>query len=191
MTKIIGITGLIASGKSTLTKYLLEKGYKVFDADKEVKDLYSEENFLNKLKIIFPDVFINNNIDKSLLAKLIFSNKNEKEKLEKLIHPLIEKKCDIFINTNQLEKTIFLDVPLLFEVGWNKKCNEIITIILDKDIQKERYINRGGDISLFDKILENEGDIEFKKSNSTYIIDNNGNLEDFYKKVNNILSNVN
>ena len=80
---------------------------------------------------------------------------------------------------------------MLFEVGWNKKCNEIITIILDKDIQKERYINRGGDISLFDKILENEGDIEFKKSNTTYIIDNNGNLEDFYKKVNNILSNVN
>ena len=141
MTKIIGITGLIASGKSTLTKYLLEKGYKVFDADKEVKDLYYEENFLNKLKIIFPDVFINNNIDKSLLAKLIFSNKNEKEKLEKLIHPLIEKKCDIFIKTNQLEKTIFLDVPLLFEVGWNKKCNEIITIILDKDIQKERFVS--------------------------------------------------
>lgn len=187
MSKIIGITGLIASGKSTLTNYLKEKRYRVFDADQEVRELYSNINFLNRLKEIFPDVFIEGTLNKSILSKIIFSNSFEKKKLESLIHPIVEKKCNDFIESNINEMFIFLDIPLLFEVGWNKKCDEIILVIINKEIQKERYIKRGGKPELFENIIKNQGNIIDKISKSTYILENNNTIKCFYSEIDKII----
>lgn len=191
MAKVIGITGPISSGKSTLSNYLKQKGYKIFDADLEVKNIYQDENFLIKLKNDFPDVFINNVFDKSQLSKIIFFDKEKKVKLENLTHPIVEKKCDDFIKKFNQEKNIFIDVPLLFEVNWDKKCDEIILLTIEKSLQKERYVNRGGKLDLFEKIIKNQNDIESKISKSTYTINNNGTLKDFYTKIDSILNKIN
>lgn len=187
MVKVIGITGLIASGKSTLSNYLKEKGYKIFDADYEVKKLYSNNDFLNILKKAFPTAFVNSILNKDILAQIVFSNLIKKNKLENLIHPIIEMKCDEFVKDNANEKVIFLDIPLLFEVGWDKKCNEIILVVIDKEIQKIRYIERGGKAELFEKIIKNQGYIEDKKSKSTYIIENNDSIKKFYDKIDKVM----
>lgn len=190
MVKIVGITGLVACGKSTLTNYLRSKNFKVFDADFESKQLYTKSDFLNTLRLSFPTVFDGDIFDKKILANIVFSNKQEKKKLENLIHPIIEKKCDEFIKNNINEKIIFLDIPLLFEVNWNKKCSDVILIIADKEIQKERFLERGGDAKIFDKIIENQGNVEEKVSKSNYVLENNHSLSEFYGKIDNILENI-
>jgi len=191
MVKVIGITGLLACGKSTLTNYLKSKNFKVFDADFESKILYMDCNFLNILKLNFPNAFDGDIFNKKVLANIIFSDKKEKKKIESLGHPIIEKKCDEFIKNNINEKIIFLDIPLLFEVQWNKKCDEVILIIADKKIQKDRFLKRGGDIEIFDKIIKNQGNIEEKISKSNYILENNGSLDEFYNKIDNLLRSFN
>ncbi len=191
MAKVIGITGLIASGKSTLTNYLKEKGYRVFDADYSVKELYNNIAFLDGLKDIFPTAFIDGNFNKSILSKIVFSSPAEKKKLENIIHPIIEKKCDEFIKDNMDESLIFLDIPLLFEVNWDRKCNEVVLVVVNKEIQKERYIGRGGKPELFEKIIENQGNIEEKISKSTYVLENNSDINDFYRKIDDTLYKLN
>ena len=188
MAKVVGITGLIASGKSTLTEYLLGKGYKVFDSDREVKKLYTENSFLNRLQKSFPEVFANKKLDKSLLSSIVFSDTNKRRILEQLIHPTIEKKCDDFIKNNINEKVIFLDIPLLFEVGWDKKCDEIILITINRENQLKRYLERGGKIELFEKIIQNQGNMKEKILKSTYILDNNDTTEKFYRQIDKLIS---
>ncbi len=187
MAVVIGITGLVAAGKSTLIDYLKLKNFKVFDADLETRKLYLNDEFLSRLKQIFPDTFKEGVFDKKYLRNLIFSNKQEKSKLENLIHPIIEEKCDEFIKQNIIERTIFLDIPLLFEVKWNKKCNDVILVLADKAIQKQRFLERGGDVEIFDKIIENQGNVDEKISKSKYILNNNGSLRDFYHEIDKIL----
>ena len=189
MVKVIGITGLVACGKSTLTNYLKSKNFKVFDADFESKQLYTKSDFLNTLKLSFPTAFDVDICDKKILSNIVFSNKQDKKKLESLIHPIIEKKCDEFIKDNINEKIIFLDIPLLFEVKWNKKCSDIILVIADKKIQKERFLERGGDAKIFDKIIENQGNVKEKISKSNYVLENNHSLSEFYVEIDNILKN--
>ncbi|MDD2839503.1 MAG: dephospho-CoA kinase [Rickettsiales bacterium] len=188
MTKVIGITGLIASGKSVLADYLKSKGFKVFDADCESKKLYMNIDFLNKIKQIFPNSFKGEVFDKNYLRNLIFSDKNEKSKLENLIHPILERKCEEFIKENINEKVIFLDIPLLFEVKWDKKCSDVILVIVDKQIQLQRFLERGGDIKIFDKIIENQGNIEEKISKSKYVLYNDYSLKEFYDEIEEILN---
>lgn len=190
MTKIIGITGLLASGKSTLTKYILKQNYIVFDSDFEVNKLYNDNNFLNEVKNIFPQAFINVTINKKILAEEIFSNNEKKLALEKLVHPLIEIKLDNFIKNNQNQEIIFIDVPLLFEVEWNKKCHEIILVASNEKISFERFIARGGQPNMFHKIISNQSDLKYKIQNSTYVIENNESLERFYNKIDKVLEKI-
>jgi dephospho-CoA kinase len=187
MTKVVGVTGLVASGKSTLINYLKTKNFKVFDADYEVSELYLNSIFLEKIKIFFPIAFNEQKLDKKCLANIIFTNKEEKIKLENLIHPIIEKKCDEFIKNNINEKLIFLDIPLLFEVKWDKKCTDIILIKINKQIEKQRFIKRGGNYEMFDKIVQNQYNNE-KISKQSYKINNNGMLSDFYQKIDDIVN---
>lgn len=190
MAKVVGITGLVSSGKSTVSKYIKDKGYKVFDADYEVKNLYKDNDFLLRLQNEFPGAFVNNDFDKLRLSKTVFENAEKRKKLESIIHPIIEEKCDIFIKEYINEKVIFIDIPLLFEVEWDKKCNEIILVLVNRDIQKNRYLERGGNPEIFDNIIKSQGNIGEKIAKSTYIIENNGSFEDFYKNLDEVLQKI-
>jgi len=188
MTKIVGITGLIASGKSTLSRYLKDKGFPIFDADHEVMELYNDIIFLKDIKKIFPEAFVDNRINKNILSRSVFSNLGKKRKLEALIHPIIEKRCNEFIRNNLSRELIFLDVPLLFEAGWDKKCDMIILVITNSKVQRDRYIKRGGKPELFENILRCQGNVEEKILKSTYVLENNGSLEQLYDEADKIIN---
>ncbi|MDR2526773.1 MAG: tRNA lysidine(34) synthetase TilS [Rickettsiales bacterium] len=175
--KVIGITGPISSGKTVMANYLKKLGYKVYECDNEVKLLYNNDNFLYKVNNLM------GTIDKSEIAKIIFTNKDKKRELENLIHPIIEKKCDDFIDENINERYIFIDVPLLYEVGWDKKCDKVILITIPRDIQKDRFIKRGGNAEIFDKILNEQDIYKDKEQKSNFIIENNGTIDEFYEKI--------
>ena len=88
----IGITGSIGTGKSTIAKMFALFKVPVFDADKEIKKILDNREVIQKLNILFPDIVKKDNIDKVKLKTIIFSNKNEKKKLEDLLYPYLETK---------------------------------------------------------------------------------------------------
>lgn len=143
--KIIGITGAIGCGKTTISSLFGQMGYDIFDADKEVAEIYKDDAFLFQLKTVFPKIFKNGNIDKKLLRKVVFSDQQELIKLENIVEPFLEKRFTNKIEeVSQKEGLFFIDAVLLFEKGWNKYCQKVICVTVDDDIQKQRVMQRDG-----------------------------------------------
>ena len=153
----IGLTGGIASGKSTITNYIKEhKNIPILDADNLSRELIKPNTYgYKKILEYFGTQLIdkNNNlekaIDRKLLRKIIFQNSESKEWVENLLHPLIKERmieeCGQY-NNNQ---TILLVIPLLFEANFEDICTEIWLVQCPKELQKNRLITR-------DKISEKE-----------------------------------
>ena len=144
---IIGITGSIGMGKSTIAKMLKQFKIPVFDSDKEVKEIL-ENNDVVKKKIynLWPDVIqIEKNdkkIDKSLLGNKIFSNMKYRKILESIIHPQVEKRRNNFIKSEKNSYIVALDIPLLYETGIDKICDYIFLVHAKTKIQKKRVLAR-------------------------------------------------
>ena len=143
----IAITGKIGSGKSTVSDIIKNLGYDIFESDKEVDKLFNNNNTRNKIKSLFLGkinnlVNKNGSINKTLLGNYVFFNKNELKNLEELIHPLLEKEKQKFINSKKMEKILFFDIPLLFEKKLFSNYNFIIYLYVKKRIQKERVLKR-------------------------------------------------
>ena len=134
MTKVIGITGGIGSGKSTFSNEVLKRGLKLIDSDKIVANIYNNpsQQFLNHLNNIGLGKSINKkSINKSIISNIIFSNKKIKLKLEKYIFKIVRKKRSNFIKKEKKQKTkmIFVDIPLLLENNLDHNFDIIISII--------------------------------------------------------------
>ena len=97
---VVGITGSIGCGKTTLAKIISELGYNVFDADAQVRNIYKKNNFIELIKLNFPEVFEKNTLNKKKLRELVFHNVTKKEKLEKIVHPLLINKLKLTIRKN-------------------------------------------------------------------------------------------
>jgi len=147
MTKIIGITGSIGMGKSTLSYMLTKLGIPVFDSDKQVsKVLENNSKIITKIGLKWPHaVNINDreiSVNKKVLGDIIFSNLSDKIFLEKLIHPIINQERDLFIQQNKNHSLIALDVPLLFETKLHNICDFIFLANAKNEIQMSRVLKR-------------------------------------------------
>ena len=136
---IIGITGSIGMGKSTIASMFNLLNIQTLDSDQIVKNLLNSDVFvLEKIKKNWPNCIqqLNNKdvVNRLELSKLIFSNKLEKEKLEKIIHPLVFKNRNKFLEEAKKENRIVvgLDVPLLYETNTHKMCNYVFLAIASK-----------------------------------------------------------
>ena len=175
---IIGITGSIGMGKTTIAKILNFCKIPIFDADEEVKKILDNNlSIINKIKSNWPEcVYLQNNkeiIDKKKIGKIIFNNTKEKEKIEKIIHPIINKKRNIFLQEKKKEKfrLVGLDIPLLYETKTNKICNYILLASASELTQKNRVLNRDGmTIDKFNKINKNQLSDCFKRKQKPIII---------------------
>ena len=126
----IGITGSIASGKTTAARIFAGKRYPLFNADKEVNFLYKNSlECFNKLNKNLPTFVKSLPISKSQLIKAINQDKKNLKKITSVVHPLVRKKMKIFLNKNKKSKIIILDIPLLIENKlYNKK--DILTSLI-------------------------------------------------------------
>ena len=175
---IIGITGSIGMGKTTIAKILNFCKIPIFDADEEVKKILDNNvSIINKIKSKWPEcIYLQNNkeiIDKKKLGKIIFNNTKEKEKIEKIIHPIINKKRNIFLQEKKKEKfrLVGLDIPLLYETKTNKICNYILLASASESTQKDRVLKRDGmTIDKFNKINKNQLSDCFKRKQKPIII---------------------
>ena len=183
---IIGLTGGIASGKSTVSKYLAEKGFKVYDADKIAKDISEKKSVQEEIILTFGNKILdkNENIDRKKLKELVFENKEKLKQLNAIIHPKVidfYKKLKEKKNTDEI---IVFDVPLLFESGIDKFCDKILVVISDYEIQLNRIVERDKiDRELASKIIKSQLSNEERIKKADVVIENNSSLEDLFEKV--------
>ena len=160
--KKIGVTGSIASGKTTASKILSRKYGPLFSADEAIKKLY-EKNHFKKLIIKKFKIKNGKNIKKHLRNKILL-NQNYIKKLEKIIHPIVRSEMRKFVHKYRKKKFIFLEVPLLIESGLYKNYNFIFFIKAKKSLRLKRFISKGGNKKLF-HILDKKQLSEQKKIN--------------------------
>ena len=185
--KIVGITGLIASGKSTLSSYLKSQGYKIVDADAISRDITKKDRigYAKVIEEFGRDILSSNGeIDRAKLSNIVFNDKNSLKKLNDTLHPLIFQEIDRQLDLLKDEKILFLDAPLLFEAKLDKKCDEVILVFCDEEVQISRIQKRDNkDYDSAKKIIDSQIAKKFKIEKSDYIIDNNCEIERFYFKV--------
>ncbi|MCF7926930.1 MAG: dephospho-CoA kinase [Candidatus Izimaplasma sp.] len=182
MAKIIGLTGGIASGKSTITKMFKEKDIPVIDADKIVHDLLTPKTETYK-KILdeFSDeiLFTNDEINRKKLATLIFNNTDKRKKLNSIVHPKVREQIEFEIKRHKLLETeiLVLDVPLLYESNLDELCDKVIVVYTTKEKQVNRLIDRDKitkDYAL--KKINSQMSLEDKKEKADFVIDNSQSI---------------
>lgn len=141
--KVVGITGQIGTGKTTIANFLRKKGYVVLDVDVWCRQLYFNTEFLAQIQKYFPKAFRKGEFNKRKLREIVFSDHKSLKILERLTHPFLKQKFLDFIRKNSSYTGIlFVDAVLLFEMGWDKYCTyKIMTYAPDK-IQKKRVMER-------------------------------------------------
>ena len=188
MAKIIGITGGIASGKSTVTNFLRHKGFKVVDADVLVHQLQKPGGRLYQILVEhFGEKILleNGELNRPILASLIFSNPEEQEWSKRTQGEIIRE--ELVALRNQLAQTealFFMDIPLLFEQDYASWFDETWLIYVNRDIQLERLMKRD-QISkeAAESRLNSQWPLERKISLSSHSLDNNGNQEQLIAQV--------
>ena len=188
MGKIIGITGGIASGKSTVTEFLRQKGFQVVDADAVVHQLQKPGGRLYQVlvehfgeKILLKDGELN----RTLLASLIFSNPEEQEWSKRTQGEIIREELDALRNQlAQTEALFFMDIPLLFEQDYASWFDETWLVYVNRDVQLERLMKRD-QISkeAAESRLNSQWPLERKISLASHSLDNNGNQEQLIAQV--------
>ena len=194
MTKTIAITGGIGSGKSTFCSKLKEKGFKIHSSDEQVAKIYKnpEKKFVTYLRTIGLSKSISKkNIDKKIISKIIFENKQIRKKLELYIFKIVRKKRSDFIKQEKEKKTrlIFIDIPLLFENNLEKQFNKVISIIASKRVRLKRLKKpRKMTENQFKNITRSQTSDVIRKKKSDYVIYNNSTLKDYKIKINKLIS---
>lgn len=141
--KLIAITGSIGCGKTTIAKELKKLGYTVFDVDGWVRRLYFKRDFIALIVKNFPETAVDGVFNKRKLRNLVFDDNAKLKKLESLIHPFLKNQLKDVIRKNAFSDDLyFLDVALLFEMGWDKYCDLIMVADVDSEIQKKRVMKR-------------------------------------------------
>jgi len=186
---IIGILGGICSGKSTVAAEFAKLGCKVIDADKIAHELLDRKDIKESVVSLFGQAILNSEekIDSKKLADIVFSDADKLSSLNKIIHPFVLERAEELIekyNGQSQVKAIVLDMPLLAEVGWDKRCDKLIFV----DCKRGLRIKRAKKIGIFDenqlKIRENfQISLDNKVSITDNTIDNNSGFSALAKQI--------
>lgn len=182
---IIGLTGGIGSGKSTVSNVLKQSGCIVIDADAIYHDLTKPGMpLVLKLEEEFGDVTVNGVLDRKKLSAKALGN----SRLNEITHEAISKEIENQIACN-LDKLIFLDIPLLFESGYDKRCDEVWTVTAPESTRLARVAERDGipEAEIKKRISLQMSDEE-KIAKSDVVIVNDGSIEDLIDKVKGLLN---
>ncbi|MCI5688076.1 MAG: dephospho-CoA kinase [Emergencia sp.] len=191
---VIGLTGGIGAGKSTVSDYLLDKGYIVIDADKIARSLTDKgSDTLQALTAAFGEeiLFADGSLDRKKLAGIVFSDGEKRLILEELttkeVVRIIEERL-MQLQGEGYKGPVFVDAPLLFESGADRLTGAVWLVDADMDVRVARVMARDG-ISAEDvkRRIANQMDSEEKKARSTDIIDNSKGKELLYRQVERLL----
>lgn len=185
----IAITGNIACGKSMVSKYLMSKGYKIFDADKIGHELLEQEFIQNNIsRCISREVLKNNKIDRQKLSEIVFNDNVKLKKLNSILHPYIR---DIIKKNIQNEKIVFVEIALLYEANFVDLFDKVIVVTTDEENQLSRLMKRN-QLSREDALKRINSQIPSKEKEllADYIIVNNSDENSIRYQVDKILMDI-
>jgi dephospho-CoA kinase len=176
---IIGLTGSIGMGKSTLAQMFTEEGIAVFDADAEVHRLQGPGGaLLPAIEVAFPGTTGPAGVDRQKLGAAVLGNKEKLTALEAIIHPPVGKARIDFFAAHQKDDMVVFDIPLLFEKGGSESVDVILVVSAPADIQRARVLSRPGMTeSKFEQILALQMPDAEKQERADFVIDTGTSLE--------------
>jgi dephospho-CoA kinase len=143
MTKIVGLTGGIGSGKTTIANYFQSMGVPVYIADDEARKIMQTPEVINAIKNVFGNaVFENEILSREKLAEIVFSNPEKLNQLNAIVHPAVRKHFNEWFLDYATAPFIIYEAAILFESGRYKDCDSIITVTAPLESRIERVINR-------------------------------------------------
>ncbi len=145
-SKVWALTGSIATGKSTVSKYLSENfGIKILDADLVGHEVLKEERIIQSIAQVFgKEVIKNGSIDRKLLGEMVFSDRSKLAVLNSIVHPELIKSAMAEIKTLSQSGPVIFEAAILIEAGWHEHFEKIIITTCDKDVQLKRVMERNG-----------------------------------------------
>lgn len=143
MTKVIGLTGGIGSGKTTIARLFEAEGIPVYISDEEAKKIMLNPSTIEKVRTDFGDKVIHNNqIDRKVLSEIVFNNPDQLKKLNSIVHPLVKKHFDDWVGQNSNHQFVVKEAAVLFESGSYKYCDKVITVTASEETRIERVVKR-------------------------------------------------
>ena len=182
----IGITGSLASGKTTASKILSYGRGPLFSADKEVKKLFKDKNFKKQLSRKFN--IKNDNFIKKNIKKIILGNKKNIKKLEEIIHPQVRINMKKFTSKNKNRKLLFYEIPLLIESKLMKYFNIIIFVKAKRSLRLKRFKSKSGNKKLFDLLDKKQLNDNKKIKFCDFVVVNEKDLKILKKNLLDIVS---
>jgi dephospho-CoA kinase len=180
--KTLGITGPAASGKSTFCGVAEEMGFAIFKADEVVWELYqNNDGVIEALVSLCPECWIGGEVDRKTLRTWAFKNLTRMKELNKIINPWVFKNAEEFVNHGP--KPQVLEIPLLFEGGYEKLCSQTLYINAPLKERRQRLQARGLSYSEIDLLLEAQKGIEESKAKADGEMDNQSSLEKFEAQI--------
>lgn len=174
MTKIIGLTGGIGSGKTTIANHLQSLEIPVYNSDERAKKILYLPETIKSLNLVFGNgIFTNDSLDKEKLSKLVFNDPNQLKLLNQIIHPAVKLDFDKWLFTNINSPLVIKEAAILFESGSYKDCDAIISIFAPQEVRIQRVIDR--DHLTYEEVISrinNQWTDEMRKNKSDYVVEN-------------------
>ena len=189
MTRIIGLTGGIGSGKSTVASYIASKGIPVYIADEEAKKLMDSKKISTKIQAIFSEniLTIDGTLDRKKIAAIVFNSPEKLSKLNAIVHPEVKKHFRNWLNLHKKAPFIIKEVAILFETGGNLSCDKVILVTAPEEIRIQRAMKRDNvDRESILKRIQNQLPEEEKIQKSDFVV-YNIELQNTFKEIDQIL----
>ena len=186
---IIGILGGLGSGKSTVAAQFVRLGCGLIDADEIAHEVIAQEHIAGEIVKAFGSGVCDSNgrIDRTRLGERVFGSKADVEKLNSIVHPPVLARCEELLselNEHRAVKAIVLDMPLLVEVGWKKRCDKLVFVACREDIKAQRAAKKGVSWKNQQKKRENfQISLDMKSKIADYIVENNSDLSTMSNQV--------
>jgi len=177
---VLGLTGSIGMGKSTVAAMFADEGVPVFDADAQVHRLQGPGGRLvAAIEAAFPGTTGDSGVERPLLGKAVFGNPDALNRLEAIVHPAVAEERARFLETNDEQPLVVLDIPLLFEAGGWQQVDRIAVVSAPAEVQRARVLARPGMTEdRFESILAKQMPDAQKRERADFVIPTGGSLEE-------------
>lgn len=188
MTKVIGLTGGIGSGKTLVAKYIESQGVPVYIADDEAKKLMASPDMIAEIKDAFGEEIIDSEtLNREKLAQIVFNNPDKLQKLNSIVHPKVKEHFDNWVRKHKDEPFVVKEAAILFETGGDKYCDAVITVTAPLETKLQRVIERDKtDREAVLKRMESQWTDEQRIAKSNYVI-RNISVKETYRQIEQIL----
>jgi dephospho-CoA kinase len=186
---VLGLTGSIGMGKSTVGEFFAESGVPVHDADAAVHRLYAADA-VPLIEVAFPGTVHDGIVDRTRLGAQVVGDPEALRRLEAIVHPLVRRAEEQFLAQAEAAgaPVAILDIPLLFETGGDKRCDAVVVVSAPADLQRQRVLGRSGMTDdKFAALLAKQMPDAEKRRRADFIVDSSRELEDARAQVRDIL----